>query len=127
MAVISVSVPDGLLSEVDKAVQELGYKSRSELIREALEYLLRAWRGEEGGDYRLVVVVSRHREHPRVDQKIMEVVYRSAGFLRGLYHQVLDGDKCVTVIIMEEGPAAGAVTAKLRSLRGVERVLVSRL
>ena len=104
---------------------EKGYKSRSELIREALEEKLRS--EAEKGRLRLIIVQSNHHKHPRVDQKIMEVVYRSAGFLRGLYHQVLDGDKCVTVIIMEEGPAAGAVTAKLRSLRGVERVLVSRL
>jgi len=122
MPIVSISIPDELLALLDKTVIEKGYKSRSELVREALEEKLGA--GREEGRLRLIIVVSNHHKHPRVDQKIMEAAYRAAGELVGLYHQVLYEGKCLTMILVQEGPAAGALTSKIRSLRGVERVTV---
>ncbi len=120
MPVVSVSLPDELLARLDRAVAEKGYSSRSELVREALEALLGG--GGEEGSTRVIVVVSDHRRHPRVDQRIMEHAYRAAGELLGLYHQVVEGGKCVTVILLREGPAAGALAANIRRTRGVVRV-----
>jgi len=122
MPIISVSIPDDLLALLDKTVIEKGYKSRSELIREALEEKLRP--EAEKGKLRLIIVQSNHHKHPRVDQKIMEHAYRAAGELVGLYHQVLYEGKCLTMILVQEGPAAGALTSKIRSLKGVEKVTV---
>lgn len=124
MAVISVSIPDSVLREIDKRVVSDGYSSRSELIRAALESFLAG--GEPSGSTRIIVVLSDHSAHPRVDVRIMENAYRAGEDLQGLYHQVLSGERCLTVIVMREGPAAGAVTQALRRLKGVKRLEVLR-
>ncbi len=41
MPIVSVNIPEELLSLLDRMVQEGGYKSKSELVREALEEKLR--------------------------------------------------------------------------------------
>ena len=125
MAIISISIPDELLALLDKTVVDQGYKSRSELIREALEEKLTTTQAK--GRLRLIIVQSNHHLYPRVDQKIMEAAYRAAGELVGLYHQVLYEGKCLTMILVNEGPTAGALTTKIRSLRGVENVTVLSL
>ena len=122
MAIISVNLPDRLLAEIDRKVLEAGFRSRSELIRAALEAYIGGT--PQRGTTRVIVVVSDHESHPRVDMKIMEIAYRARDALQGLYHQVIDKDRCVTVIILREGASAGSVTQALRRLKGIVRVEV---
>jgi len=122
MAIISVSIPDKLLSEIDKLVLHGGFRSRSELIRAALEAYIGGL--SEKGTSRIIVVISNHGTYPRVDMRIMEIAYRAREDLLGLYHQVADSDRCVTVIVLREGASAGSVTQALRRLKGVMRVEV---
>ncbi len=75
----------------------------------------------------MILVVSDHGGYPMVDQRIMQVVYRAAGDLVALYHQVLEEEKCLTVIVLREGPLAGVVTQNLRRIKGVLRVLVEKV
>ncbi len=120
MAVISVSIPDELLRAIDAAILEMGYSSRSEFIREAIQARLQE--DASSATRRIVVVLSNHRESPGVDQRIMATAYRAAGDLLGLYHQVVDDTRCVTVILLANTSASKAVLSRLRKLRGVERV-----
>lgn len=41
LRIITVKVEEDLINRLDRVVRELGYKSRSELIREALEFYLK--------------------------------------------------------------------------------------
>jgi len=117
MAIISVSLPDSLLREIDKRVVSEGYSSRSELIRAALETFLGQAHGR--GENRVIVVVSDHSLSPRVDMRIMEIAYRAGESLQGLYHQVVSEKRCLTIIVLRDGPEAGAITQALRRLRGI--------
>jgi len=41
LRVLTVKIEEKLLNEIDKRARELGYRSRSEFVREALEFYLR--------------------------------------------------------------------------------------
>jgi len=120
VAIVSVNLPDDLLARLDRAVAELGYRSRSQLVRDALEEKLGA---EGGGSVRVLLVASDHSAQPGVDQRVVAAAYTAGGDLIGLYHVVVGGSRCVTVILLREGERAAAVARRVRRVRGVVRVV----
>ncbi|MCE4625870.1 MAG: CopG family ribbon-helix-helix protein [Desulfurococcales archaeon] len=123
MVVISINLPEELVAKLNTAVVELGYRSRSELVREALEEKLGGGGREEGIAY-AILVASSHKEYPRVDQKIVAAAYSVAEDLRGLFHATLGEGRCLTLIIVEGKERASGLARTLRGLRGVQKVVV---
>ncbi len=119
MTVVAVNMPEELIARIDRAVAEMGYRSRSEFIREAVEEKLG---GEERGSVRVIVVLSDHGLAPRVDQRILAAAYTAGEDLLGLYHVVLGGSRCLTTILVREGPSATTVARGVRRAKGVLRV-----
>jgi metal-responsive CopG/Arc/MetJ family transcriptional regulator len=124
MAIITISLPDKLLSELDKQIIRLGYSSRSEYLRELITSSLE--KSEKPYRYRLTAVLSNHEKYPRVDEKIMATAYRTADNLLALYHQILSREECITIIVMEESDTATLLTSSLRRIKGVEKVWTIR-
>ncbi|MCE4613439.1 MAG: ribbon-helix-helix protein, CopG family [Desulfurococcales archaeon] len=121
MAVISISLPDRMLPEIDDLVRSEGYSSRSELVREALSRALEEHR-KGRADYSMIVVLSDHSKAKNVDQSIIRVVHKYGANVVSLHHQILKDPCCITTIIIEEGDASPFILKTLRSLRGVIRV-----
>ena len=120
MPIISVNIDEDLLKRVDEATVKLGYRSRSELVRAALQSFLA--QSEEPVDTpKLILVLSSHKEHKGVDKSIVETVYRHLDSVDALYHQLLDKDNCLTIIIAR-GPGIRPLLRSLRGIRGVTQV-----
>ncbi|MEB3860007.1 MAG: ribbon-helix-helix protein, CopG family [Desulfurococcales archaeon] len=124
MAVISVSLPDSMLPEVDDLVKAGGYSSRSELVREALLKTIEDYR-KGRPEYSMIVVLSDHSRAKNVDQSIIRVIHRYGASIVSLHHQILRDPCCITTIIIEETETTPFILKALRSLRGV--IKVSRL
>lgn len=121
MAVISISLPDKMLPEIDELVRSGGYSSRSELVREALSKAIEEYREGEA-DYSMIVVLSDHSKAKNVDQSIIRVIHKYGANIVSLHHQILEDPCCITTIIIEEGDASPFILKTLRSLRGVIKV-----
>ncbi len=127
MAIISVSLPDEYLKELDRIVEKEGFSSRSEAIRHSLDLLISSEDGE-GNGYRMIVVLSDHSESTYVDRNIIGIIHAYAENLKGLYHQILGEGLCITVAITSEsGDDWKLIAKKLRKLRGVLQVRVMNL
>ena len=128
MAIISVSLPDKLVRELDKIVEARGYSSRSEAIRYAIESLVAEEDEKEGDGLRVILVLSDHESSPYVDRNIIGLIHGYAEDLKGLYHQIVEGGLCITVAITRGGGDEWrSLARKLRKLRGVVNVAVVRI
>jgi CopG family nickel-responsive transcriptional regulator len=124
VAVISVSLPDSMLPEIDELVKEGGYSSRSELVRDALLRAIEEYR-KGRPEYSMIIVLSDHSKARNVDQSIIRVIHRYGASIVSLHHQILRDPCCVTTVIIEESETTPFILKALRSLRGV--IKVSRL
>ena len=127
MVVISVSIPDRLLARLDEAVERLGYRSRSELIREAIEQLLATQPERSETGITVVLVLSNHEAYPGVDQRIIAHVTRYAHHVKALYHQQLDQAHCLTILLLENTHETIILIKRIRSTKGVIRVLTAQV
>ena len=123
MVVVSINLPEELVARLNTAVAALGYRSRSELVREAIEEKL-GREGQESGVAYAILVASSHGEYQRVDQKIVAAAYSVAENLLGLFHATLGGERCLTLIIVDNKESASGLARALRGLRGVQKVVV---
>ncbi len=122
MAIITINVDESLLRIIDDAVLRLGYRSRSELIREAVKTFLSAPTEKSG--IVVVLVVSNHSVEPRVDQRVIASAYRYSEEIMGLYHVTMERDRCLTAIIVRNKETLRPLVRSIRGIRGVEKVHV---
>ncbi len=97
--VVSLSLPESILTDIDKAAKEIGYPSRSELVRDAVRAFLReraevaALSGHVNG---IIILVYDHG----CAAKVSEVRHRHMGVFKSFMHADFDGgDDCCEVLM----------------------------
>ena len=97
--IISLSLPKATLKEIDRAAVDVGYPSRSELVRDAVRAFLReraevaALSGHVNG---IIILVYDHDCAARVS----EVRHRHMGVFKSFMHADFDGgDDCCEVLM----------------------------
>jgi CopG family nickel-responsive transcriptional regulator len=120
---ISISLPEKLLKEFDRILEEKGYASRSEGIRNALRgYMLehRFLSGVEGEIAGTITMVYDHEE-PKVLQKLTDFQHRFSDIIDSSLHIHLDERHCLEVIVVR-GESGKIITLvnRLSSTRGVK-------
>ncbi len=125
MVVVSVSLPSELLRRLEEVMARMGYRSRSELMKDALVEFMASRLGEGESPYTVIVVSSNHDEEPKVDKRIVDVIHDYAADVVSYQHQMLEGGLCVTTVVVR-GPlnATAALVRALRGVRGVKDVKV---
>lgn len=104
MAVISVSLTDEILKEIDKLQKELGFSGRSEVMRAGARMLLADNREKEALEGRLnSVLLLIHAQ--KVEDTVTEVKHDFEDVISTQIHNHLREDKCLEVFILE-GEAA---------------------
>jgi len=128
MPIISISLSENLLDLVDSLVKEYGYMGRSELIREALREFVEQKHSERvyGGSgkiYGILIALTNHELKPSVDEKVIETVHSFQPIIRSFYHQLLEGELCLNIVIIEAlWGEIRSLLKLLRKIRGVEKI-----
>ena len=128
MPIISISLSENLLGLVDSLVKEYGYMGRSELIREALREFVEQKHSERvyGGSgeiYGILIALTNHELKPSVDEKVIETVHSFQPIIRSFYHQLLEGELCLNIVIIEAlWGEIRSLLKLLRKIRGVEKI-----
>ena len=104
MAIISISLNDKLLTEIDQLQKELGFSGRSEVIRAGARMLLADNKDKEKLDGWLnSVLLLIHSQ--KVEDTVTAIKHEFEDIISTQIHNHLRDDKCIEVFILE-GDAA---------------------
>ena len=100
MTIISVSLNDGLLEEIDKLQKELGYSGRSEVMRTGARMLIADSKEKEKLEGRLnSVLLLIHA--PKVEDTVTAIKHDFEDIINTQIHNHLRGDTCLEVFVLE--------------------------
>lgn len=119
MPVVSVSLPDDLVDDLDRAIAAGAYKGRSEFLRAALRhYLQDAARLEPGHAHGSITVFYDEGNEPRVS----DVRHAHHDVVLSMMHTHCEPETCMDVLIVG-GPAdrVQALQDTLERMREVRR------
>lgn len=125
MTIISISLTKNLLNRLDELVQEKGYSSRSEAIRDAVRQYLSDQdlnRFTHGIITATVTVISEHEIHD-IDEKLIRLRHEHDKIVTGNMHLHLGKKHCLEVFITEgEADEIMDFIGRIRALKDVQQV-----
>jgi CopG family transcriptional regulator, nickel-responsive regulator len=107
MPIISLSLPDGLLKEMDDLEESSGFTGRSELVRAAVRLLLAENREKSSlsGQVNGLLVVTHDQER---EEPVTELKHRFEDIIRTHLHSKTTSSICVELFLVH-GPAKKVV------------------
>ena len=118
MTVVSVAMPEGLLSRIDEFAEEHGYTGRSEVVREASRELLGEFEDRSLEDRPLmgVVTVLFDYETTNVENRMMNLRHEHEDLVASNIHTHVGGGHCIELFILEGTLSAiSAFVSKVRA------------
>ncbi len=121
MPIVSVSLDDGILQQLDRVARRRNYRSRSEAVREALRDLIDvdAW-GEESGRASVILAVLYDKSLQRGSLATLQHRFDE---IRTSLHTHLEKEDCLQIFVAE-----GTTTrlkdliTEIRRIRGVKQI-----
>lgn len=98
VVVVSVSLPDALVAQVDAFLRERGYAGRSELVRAALRDFLAREAAPPGSGSRTATLTLLYPEGQ--ERKVGEIRHDFSDIVRSMMHGHTQG-ACVEVFVLE--------------------------
>ncbi|HLE47374.1 MAG TPA: CopG family ribbon-helix-helix protein [Candidatus Thermoplasmatota archaeon] len=125
--IVSLSLPDRLVQQMDQAIEGRGYRGRSELARTALLHFLRSQQREEQTTGRMsVIVVLGYPE--RAERNVSEVRHQHNDLVTSMLHAHTLRARCSTVLVgAGEAEKMRAFLTELRGIRDLESIEVTVL
>jgi len=123
----SVSLPAGLLEELDRRVTSRGYPSRSELVRDMIRERLveDAWQAGEEVAGVLSIVYDHHQRE--LAQKLIDIQHDGHVHVLCSTHVHLDHHNCLeTIILQGHPPEIEHIAAEIGGLKGVKFAKLTR-
>jgi CopG family nickel-responsive transcriptional regulator len=123
----SVSLPAGLLAELDRRVTSRGYPSRSELVRDMIRERLveDAWQAGEAVAGVLAIVYDHHQRE--LAQKLIDIQHNERVHVLCSTHVHLDHHNCLETIILDgHPPEIEHIAAEIGGLKGVKFAKLTR-
>lgn len=125
MTVISISLDPFLLKKLDQLVEERGYSSRSEAVRDAVRNFLSEYevRKGEGGRVISAIIIMWEYERREVDEQLTKLRHEYDYLVTGNMHMHLTRGHCVEILIAEgELEEIYKLIGKVRAIKGVQQV-----
>jgi CopG family nickel-responsive transcriptional regulator len=121
--VVSVSMPDSLLAELDKLVGQAPFAGRSDAVQAALVQFLAEQRssGESPRERQQAVLTLCFGKQD--ERRVAAVKHDFGDVIRSMMHTHLQGEDCVEVFVAD-GPASrvGGLFQALSAIRGIHLV-----
>ncbi|HDN50315.1 MAG: hypothetical protein DRN21_03070 [Thermoplasmata archaeon] len=126
ITVISVSLSKKILEDMEKTLRDMGYMSRSEMIRDAMREFLKEKKKIDTCRGTVEGVMTLLYNHDS-DSRVSEVRHRYMDIFRSFMHSDFDIDNCSCCeVLMFSGSARTVREAyyELKSIRGVEEASI---
>jgi CopG family nickel-responsive transcriptional regulator len=110
MTVITISIPEKLLENIDKSIKDRGFASRSEIIRQATRAYLKkdANLRELEGEIVSTITIIYKRKVAR--SEVSDIQHRYGNIISTFLHAHIDESYCLEVIVVK---GLGSVVRKL--------------
>jgi CopG family transcriptional regulator, nickel-responsive regulator len=119
MAILSASLPDDLLAELDGAIAGGGYKGRSEFLRAAVrDHLQNRPQGTGKHMHGSITILYPHDK----EAKVSDVRHAFHDVVLSLMHTHCEPETCMDVLLVGGPPArVQALAATLERMRDIKR------
>ena len=99
MAIVSVSLNDKILEEIDRIQKELGFSGRSEVIRAGVRMLILDNKEKERltGKINSILLLIHNQ---KVEDAVTEIKHRFEDITKTQIHTHLRGDKCLEIFVL---------------------------
>jgi len=100
MTIISISLSEKLLEEIDELKDELGFSGRSEVIRTSTRMLIADNKEKKAlqGIINSILILIHHQ---KAEDKVTEIKHDFEDIINTQIHSHLKDDKCLEIFIME--------------------------
>jgi CopG family nickel-responsive transcriptional regulator len=124
----SVSLPSGLLKQLDKRVGKKGYASRSEFVRDLIREQIVETKWTESDEDVFGVLTIGYDHHQRgLTQKIVDAQHSAYVNILCSTHVHLDHHHCLEAIIIKGRPRdIESIRMRIGGIRGVEFAKLSK-
>lgn len=110
MTIVSVSLNDDMIAEIERLQKSLGFTGRSELVRAGIRAFVQEEKQKQdlhGNRSAMLLVV--HLDE--FDDQVAGIKHDYEDLIRTHLHNKLDGDRCVELFLLEgDGERIGAIT-----------------
>ena len=96
-----VSIPENLLKQFDKLVEEKGYIGRSEAIRDAMRVYISESQWEKGGENIMASLNIVYCHKPKTMAELIRVQHNSEAHVISTVHIHMSHSHCLEVITLE--------------------------
>src|SRR2546428_13891917 len=122
MSIMSVSLPDSLVQQMDGLTKERGFAGRSDFVRAAIRDFIQ----------QLMLDQTKHGKHSatitllypeELERRVAEVAHDHSKLVTSMMHAHAGRGRCVTVYIVEgDAEAIQRLTVRFKGLRDTEVV-----
>ena len=126
MVILTISISDELLKQIEQFIARYGYSSKSELIRDALRHYI-----IDRADYIdkdepitsiITAITSRGIKHD-ADEKIIQTAHHYGDIVKVIQHYKLNDDLCINIIlVMGNRSKIVEMVKEMRKIRGALNV-----
>ncbi|WXG44026.1 MAG: nickel-responsive transcriptional regulator NikR [Promethearchaeati archaeon SRVP18_Atabeyarchaeia-1] len=125
MPIVSISLTVELLRSLDEFMEDKGYSTRSEAIRDAVRGLLSEYelgQLEKGKVTSTITVISEHERHD-VDERLTRLRHEHDDIISGNMHIHLGKAYCLEIFITEgDVEQVLQFIGRIRAMRGIQQV-----
>jgi CopG family nickel-responsive transcriptional regulator len=122
MPIVSVSLNDDIVGEIDKLQKELGFSGRSEIVRAGLRSLIAEERERKNliGDIHAVMLVT-HDE--KSDNEVNEIGHSFDNIIITHIHNKTDREKCLEIFMLKgEAQEVNDMVKRFKTNRKMDHV-----
>jgi len=122
---VSLTIPGELVDELDEAVDNWEYASRSKACRDALRMFLTDlnWKHDPDGIYRGAVTIIYDHDAHQINDELLELQHEDSETIIATQHVHVDDHRCLETLVVEgTGHRINDLVNKLRSLNGMQQV-----
>ncbi len=122
---VSFTIPENMLEELDEAMKDQDYSSRSEAVRDALRDFISdyQWRRKLKGAQRGTIVILYDHDVRGLTDKLLDIQHMYRDLITTSQHLHETEHECLeTIIVSGPGEKIRELVDNLKSLKGVKQV-----
>jgi len=122
MTIVSVSLNDDILSEIDKLQKALGFSGRSEIVRAGIRNLLAEEKDRQNlSGHLFAVLLAIHDE--KSDDQVTEMGHGYDKLITTHIHNKIEGDRCLEIFLLKgDAEEVKDMTKKFQSNKKMDHV-----
>lgn len=122
---IGVSLPENLLNKFDEIIQQRGYSSRSEGVRDAIRnYIVNfEWMNDIDGERVGVITIVYDHAQKGLEDNLTEIQHDFGSTIKSSLHVHLSQNTCLEVVVLRgNGEDVRKTAERMMALKGAKHV-----